>query len=52
MYWRRVLLAPSPIYSSPEGDLKIPVPGLKSMSVVIESSMIPDHTIEFVNTPP
>ncbi len=38
------------VWPNPEGDLKIPVPGLKSMSVLIESIKIPDITVQFVNT--
>ncbi len=39
------------IWPNPAGDLKIPVPGLKEMSVVIESTKIPDLSIEFVPLP-
>ena len=38
------------IWPNPEGDLKIPVPGLKKMSVVVESIKIPELKIEFINS--
>ena len=39
------------IWPNPEGDLKIPVPGLKSISVVIETAKIPELSIEFLPEP-
>lgn len=40
------------IWPNPEGDLRIPVPGLKTMSVLIESRKLPLLTIELIGTPP
>lgn len=38
------------VWPNPEGDINILIPGLKYMSVVIDSIKIPDLTIELVNT--
>lgn len=40
------------IWPNQEGDLRIPVPGLKTMSVLIEPRKLPLLAIELIGTPP